>query len=61
MAYKRKTKDEYELHVKYSYGNGWEYILTESTRSEIKKRMREYLENDGYLIDIRIKKVRIPL
>ena len=44
MAYKRKTKDEYELYGNYGYG--WDYILTEDDRLEAKKQLKCYNENE---------------
>lgn len=46
MAYKRKTYDEFQLLGNWGYGDGWEYILAEDTLAEVKKRRKEYLEND---------------
>lgn len=43
MAYKRKTRDVWELYVDYGYG--WEYATAEFTRGEIKQREKEYKEN----------------
>lgn len=58
MAKQRKTRDEYELLG--NYGQGWEYLLTEDTYSEINKRYGEYVENmpEGRY---KIVKHRIPL
>ncbi len=43
MAYKRKTKDTWQIHV--NYGLGFEHELTETTRKEAIARRREYVEN----------------
>ena len=43
--YKRKTKDVWVLYQDYGYGDGWEYVIEEDTLDEIKKRKKEYLEN----------------
>lgn len=43
MTYKRKTKDEYQMHSNYGYG--WECEVSEDTRKEIKIRLKEYREN----------------
>lgn len=59
MGYKRKTKDEYQLHVKY-YGQ-WEEILSEESLKEIRQRKKEYLENDTFLQDIKIIKKRVKV
>ena len=34
MAYKRKTKDEYQLHIDYGYG--WECVTIDETLKEAK-------------------------
>jgi len=43
--YVRKTEDEYVLQGRY--GHGWEDLTAETTRKEIKQRLREYQENEG--------------
>ena len=43
MGYKRKTSDEYRLHV--NYGQGWEHEVSETTRQEIRQRRKEYAAN----------------
>ena len=48
MAYKRKTYDEFQLLGNWGYGDRWEYILAEDTLAEVKKRRKEYLENDPF-------------
>lgn len=60
--YIRKTRDEYRLYVEYiDSEEGAEEVTSEDSYSEIKKRRREYIENQGNLIkDIYIKKVRVP-
>ena len=45
MSYKRKTQDEWQLHVYYGGDNGWEHEISELTRSEIKARQQEYDDN----------------
>ena len=57
MGYKRTTKDEYQLHVKY-YGQ-WEEVTCEESLKEIRQRNKEYLENDTFLQDIKIVKKRV--
>lgn len=59
MSYKRKTRDEWQLWTNYGYG--WECEVAEETRSEIKQRYREYMENAYQLKGIKIKKCRIML
>ena len=55
--YIRKTHDEYDLIGDYGYGD--EVILTEESITAAKKRLREYLENDGFVIRPRIIKRRV--
>lgn len=43
--YQRKTKDVYILMANYGYGDGWEYVTEEETRTEAKKRLTEYIKN----------------
>ena len=43
MAYQRKTRDIWKLYVDYGYG--WEYEIAEYSRTEIRQRQKEYLEN----------------
>lgn len=45
MAYIRKTKDEYQLHINYGFGHGYEHEVSEDTYKEIKQRRKEYREN----------------
>lgn len=42
---RRKTRDEYQIQVNYGYGHGWENEISEISRSEALKRLREYREN----------------
>lgn len=60
MAHVRKTKDEYQLLANYGYGDGWEYVISEDTMSEARKRKKEYMENQPKYL-YRIKKVRVPI
>lgn len=45
MPYERKTRDVYELQADHGYGHGWECETAETTRTEIRTRLREYREN----------------
>lgn len=45
MPYVRKTRDEYQIHVNYGYGDGWEHECTEDTYREARQRRKEYREN----------------
>jgi hypothetical protein len=58
MAYKRLTTDEYTIQG--NYGNGWEDLTSEATRTEAKNRLREYNENERQYAHRMIKRrVRI--
>jgi hypothetical protein len=58
MAYKRKTRDEYEIQG-YHDGYGWEMETTESTWKDAKKQLVCYRKNVTY--PVRIVKKRIPI
>jgi hypothetical protein len=60
MSYTRKTKDEFHLLANYGYGHGWEYVISEDSRAEIKKRLKEYRENQGQY-SYTIKQIRTPV
>ena len=58
MAYKRKTYDDWQLHV--NYGQGFEHEISEETRKEVKQRQKEYRENcPEYATKIVYKRVKI--
>jgi len=58
--YTRKTKDEYQLHINYGYGQGWEHELSEDTHKEINQRVREYRENcPEYPVKVVVKRVKV--
>ena len=57
--YKRKTYDEYQLHI--NYGCGFEEVTSELSRREINKRKIEYLENDNKIIDIKVIMKRVKI
>lgn len=42
--YIRKTKDVFEVQWNYNYS--WEVLTTEETRTEARKRLKEYNENE---------------
>ena len=58
--YKRKTYDVWELYIDYGYGDGWEYVLTEKSASEARKRRKEYAENAPQY-STKIVKRRVPI
>ncbi len=45
MKYQRKTKDEYQIHVNYGYGDGWEHETTEDSWKDAKAQRKCYREN----------------
>lgn len=45
MAYTRKTRDEWQLWIKYPGPHGWEHEVSEDSFTEIRQRRREYREN----------------
>lgn len=56
--YKRKTVDEYQLHI--NYGNGYEHEISEDTRKEIYQRVKEYRLNcPQWPVTVVIKRVKI--
>lgn len=57
--YKRKTQDEFILLA--DYGQGFEEVTAESTRLEIRQRLKEYQQNDSYARGFKIKKKRIKI
>ncbi len=59
MAYKRKTKDEYDVQCNYGFGHGFETVTTESTRKEALLRAKEYRTNENVPTQIKKRRVRI--
>lgn len=62
MAYVRKTTDEWEIQCKYPNGDlptYWETVTVEESFKEARRAKRDYLNNDRYLLDIRIVKRRV--
>jgi len=55
MAYKRKTKDYWDLEG--NYGQGWEVLTAADTFKEIRQYRKEYRENEPGT-PLRIKKRR---
>ena len=43
MAYKRKTRDRWDIETNYGYG--WEVENSEYTRKDAKRSLQEYREN----------------
>jgi hypothetical protein len=61
-AYLRKTEDVWTLQGRY--GHGWEDLTAESSRAEIKQRLKEYRENEGgeyRIVKKREKRVSAPV
>ena len=44
MSYTRKTEDEYQLHVNYGHGDGWEHETTEATMKAAREQKKVYAE-----------------
>lgn len=60
MAYKRKTRDTWELQANYGFGHGWETECTEYSRTEARARLKEYRENaPGYSYRIVSKREKL--
>lgn len=59
MTYQRKTKDEWQIHVNYGYGDGWEHECTEETRKEGLAQLRCYRENCDYPAQMICRRVSI--
>jgi len=57
--YQRKTKDEYQIHVNYGYGDGWEHEISENSYHDAIQRRTEYRENCPYPVKIVCKRVHI--
>ena len=57
--YKRKTQDEYTLLGNYGYG--YDELTTETSRVEIRQRLKEYRENDTQALDFKIIKKRVKI
>lgn len=59
-TYQRKTKDEYQLHINYGFGHGYEHEVSEDTWEEIKERRKEYRENcPQYPTKIILRRVKL--
>ena len=43
MAYKRKTRDRWDIETNYGYG--WETENSEYTRTDARRSLKEYREN----------------
>ena len=58
MAYIRKTEDEFDILG--NYGQGFEIVTCETTRSLAKKTLRDYRKNEPG-IPFKINKHRVPI
>lgn len=56
MAYVRKTVDRWDIET--NYGCGWEIEDCEYTRTEARKRLKEYQENSCGRFSVRLVKRR---
>lgn len=59
MAYKRKTKDRWDIMTDWGYC--WECENSEYTREDAKRSLREYRENLAGRADVRMEKHREPI
>lgn len=50
MAYKRKTRDRWDIET--NYGTGWECECSEYTWREARQTLREYRENVGAAVRV---------
>lgn len=57
MAYKRKTEDEFQIHI--DYGEGFVEVTAEVTRKAALATKRDYDQNEGFPSKIVVK--RIPI
>ena len=60
MAYKRKTRDEYEVQQYYGDAYGWEVVCTETSEWDAVQTKKDYLNNEPF-IPVRIVKRRVPI
>lgn len=58
MAYKRKTRDEWQMWSNYGYG--WEHELSEDSWREMREQLKCYRTNCPNA-EFRAKKVRVRL
>lgn len=56
MAYKRKTRDRWDIETNWGYG--WEVECSEYTWEEAKEQYCRYLENCGTRCTVRLVKRR---
>lgn len=56
MAYKRKTRDRWDIMTNFGYG--WECETSEYTYKEARQRLKEYIENSCGRYDVRLEKHR---
>lgn len=60
MAYQRKTRDTWQLWVRYGDTYGWEHELTEKTYKAAREQAKTYRENcPEYPVQIRYRRERI--
>ena len=60
MPYKRKTRDEFQIHGYYGPQYGFEEVTAEDTYKEARARLKEYRENEpGVPFKIAAKRIKI--
>ncbi len=45
MSYKRKTADEWQLHLYYGHQYGWEETVAEDSFKAVREQQKCYLKN----------------
>lgn len=45
MAYKRKTRDFWEVQADYGYGDGWEHLCASYVKKEMLTDLKLYRKN----------------
>lgn len=56
MTYQRKTRDTWQIHVNYGYGDGWEHECTEMSFHEAREQVKCYRENCNYPVRMVMKR-----
>lgn len=58
MAYKRKTRDRWDIMVDYGYGDGWECEFSTYDRKEARQTLKSYRENASTKCNVKLEKHR---
>ena len=57
MSYRRNTADEYVLFADYGYG--WDEVLMEADKKEIRQRLKEYRQNTCAVLKIAKRRIHL--